>query len=215
MFFCLLLPGLLSAQGRWLQGKVVRIGEHGDKILDVGILVSLETGEPTKTDSFGQFRIFLKNIFKAGEKVTLVIDKPGWRIRYPLEGEARIPADLDKESVEVQLLPVGSKLFWTHDRIEKLISDMAEKSKQQVTPEGRPETIDFSRYIKDWSIKYGFSAQQAKGEIDTWIEEIEATQNDLYKLGLAASCPTLSCASARCVLRWRVPPCWRRRAASV
>jgi tetratricopeptide (TPR) repeat protein len=87
---------------------------------------------------------------------------------------------------QVQLLPVRSKLFWTHDRIEKFISDMAEKSKQQVTPEGRPETIDFSRYIKDWSVKYGFSAQQAKEEIDKWIAEIEATQNDLYKLGLAA-----------------------------
>jgi tetratricopeptide (TPR) repeat protein len=133
----------------------------------------------------GVFRIFLKDIFKAGEKVTLVIDKPGWRIRYPLEGEARIPANLDEELVEVQLPPVGSKLFWTHDRIEKLVSDMAEKSKQQVTPEGRSETIDFSRYIKDWSVKYGFSAQEAKEEIDKWIVDIEANQNDRYKLGLA------------------------------
>jgi hypothetical protein len=187
MFFCLLLPGFLSAQERWLRGKVVRIGEHGEKIIEVNITVVIEgQGNPRNTNSQGEFRIFLKDIFKAGEKVTLVIDKPGWRIRYPLEGEARIPADLDKELVEVQLLPVGSKLFWTHDRIEKLISDMAEKSKQQVTPEGRPETIDFSRYIKDWAVKYGFSAQLAKEEIDKWIEEIEATQNDLYKLGLAA-----------------------------
>jgi hypothetical protein len=116
---------------------------------------------------------------------TLQIDKPGWRIRYPLEGEARIPADLDKELVQVQLLPVGSKLFWTHDRIEKLISDMAEKSKQQVTPEGRAETIDFSQYIKDWFVKYGFSAQQVKEEIDKWIADIEANQNDRYRLGLA------------------------------
>ena len=117
--------------------------------------------------------------------MTLVIEKPGWRIRYPLEGGARISANLDKELVEVQLPPVGSKLFWTHDRIEKLVSDMAEKSKQQVTPEGRPETIDFSRYIKDWSVKYGFSAQEAKEEIDKWIVDIEANQNDRYKLGLA------------------------------
>jgi hypothetical protein len=116
---------------------------------------------------------------------TLQIDKPGWRIRYPLEGEARIPADLDTELVQVQLLPVESKLFWTHDRIEKLISDMAEKSKQQVTPEGRAETIDFSRYIKNWSVKYGFSARQAKEEIDKWIADIEANQNDRYRLGLA------------------------------
>ena len=63
---------------------------------------------------------------------------------------------------------------------------MAEKSKQQVTPEGRPEAIDFSRYIKDWAVKYGFNAQQAKEEIDKWIAEIEKNQNDLYKLGLAA-----------------------------
>jgi tetratricopeptide (TPR) repeat protein len=128
-----------------------------------------------------------KDIFKAGEEVTLVIiGEPGWRIRYPLEGKARIPADLSKELVEVQLLPVGSKLFWTHDRIEKLVSDMAEKSKQQVTPESRAETIDFGRYIKEWSVKYGFSAQQAQEEINKWIAEIEATQNDLHKLGLAA-----------------------------
>jgi hypothetical protein len=85
----------------------------------------------------------------------------------------------------VQLLPVGSKLFWTHDRIEKLISDMAGKSKQQVTLEGRPETIDFGRYIKDWAVKYGFNAQQAKEEIDKWVAEVEATQRDGVKLGLA------------------------------
>jgi hypothetical protein len=132
MCFCMFLPGILAAQERWFQGKVVSIGEHGEKILEVGIPVSLETGEPTSTDSLGKFRIFLKDIFKSGEKVILVIDKPGWRIRYPLEGKARIPADLAKDLVEVQLLPVGSKLFWTHDRIEKLISDMAEKSNQQV-----------------------------------------------------------------------------------
>jgi tetratricopeptide (TPR) repeat protein len=86
----------------------------------------------------------------------------------------------------VQLVPVGSKLFWTHDRIEKFISDMAEKSKQQVTLEGRPEAIDFGPYIKDWAVKYGFSAQQAKEEIDKWTAAIEENQGDLYKLGLVA-----------------------------
>jgi hypothetical protein len=164
---CLLLPGFLSAQERWLRGKVVSIDEHEQRKPEVNITVTmLETGDADNTNSLGLFRIFLKNIFKPGEKVTLVIDKPDWRIRYPLDGEARIPAELAKEFVEVQLLPVGSKLFWTHDRIEKFISDIAEKSKQQVTPEGRPETIDFGRYIKEWAVKYGFSAQQAKGEID-------------------------------------------------
>jgi tetratricopeptide (TPR) repeat protein len=187
VLFCLLVPGFLSAQDRWLRGKVVTIDEHEQKKPEVNLTVTmLATGDADNTNSMGLFRIFLKNIFKPGEKVTLVIDKPGWRIRYPLDGEARIPADLGKEVVEVQLLPVGSKLFWTDDRIEKFIRDVAEKAKQQVTPAGRPETIDFGRYIKDWAIKYGFSAEQAKEEIDKWITEIEANQNDLYNLGLAA-----------------------------
>jgi hypothetical protein len=160
---CLLLPGFLSAQERWLRGKVVSIDEHEQRKPEVNITVTmLETGDADNTNSLGLFRIFLKNIFKPGEKVTLVIDKPDWRIRYPLDGEARIPAELAKELVEVQLLPVGSKLFWTHDRIEKFISDIAEKSKQQVTPEGRPETIDFGRYIKRVGRKIWL--QRAAGE---------------------------------------------------
>jgi hypothetical protein len=31
MLFDLLLPGFLSAQERWLRGKVVRLGEHEEK----------------------------------------------------------------------------------------------------------------------------------------------------------------------------------------
>ena len=111
---------------------------------------------------------------------------PAGAFNTRLDGETPIPDDPQKALVEVRLLPVGSKLFWTHDRIEKFIQDTAEQSKQQVKPEGKPEEIDFSRYIKDWAAKYGFNAQQAREEIDKWIADIEKNQNDLYKLGLAA-----------------------------
>ena len=134
----------------------------------------------------GLFRLFLPKAFKAGEKVTLDVEKPDWRIQYPLDGEAPIPDDPHKALLEVRLLPVGSKLFWSHDRIEKFIQDMAEQSRQQVRPEGKPEDIDFSRYIKDWAAKYGFNAQQAREEIHKWIAEVENNQSDLYKLGLTA-----------------------------
>jgi hypothetical protein len=71
------------------QRKVVRIDEHEQKKPEVNITVTmLETGDADDTNSLGLFRIFLKDIFKPGEKVTLVIDKPDWRIRYPLDGEA-------------------------------------------------------------------------------------------------------------------------------
>jgi tetratricopeptide (TPR) repeat protein len=182
-----LVPASLWAQERWLRGEVIRIGGNGEKLPEVNVTVIMkQTGDRDTTDSRGRFRVFLPNAFKAGEKVILDVEKPDWRIQYPLDGEAQIPDDLQKTLVEVRLLPVGSKLFWTHDRIEKFIQDTAEQSKQQVKPEGRPEEFDFSRYIKDWAAKYGFNAQQAGEEIDKWIADIEKNQNDLYKLGLAA-----------------------------
>src|SRR5262249_17438626 len=72
----------------------------------------------------------------------------------------------------------------SHNHLEKLIQDLAEKTKQQLTPDNKP--VDFSRYIKDWATRYGFSAQQAKEEIDKWIAEVKENQDDLSKLGLAA-----------------------------
>jgi tetratricopeptide (TPR) repeat protein len=182
-----LIPASLWAQERWLRGEVIHLGGNGEKLPEVNVTVIMkQTGDRDTTDLRGRFRVFLPNAFKAGEKVILDVEKPDWRIQYPLEGETQIPDDLQKTLVEVRLLPVGSKLFWTHDRIEKFIQDTAEQSKQQVKPEGKPEEIDFSRYIKDWAAKYGFNAQQAREEIDKWIADIEKNQNDLYKLGLAA-----------------------------
>jgi tetratricopeptide (TPR) repeat protein len=182
-----LVPALLWAQERWLRGEVIHIGGNGEELPEVNITVIMkQTGDRDTTDSRGRFRVFLPKVFKAGEKVTLDVEEPGWRIQYPLEGEVRVPADLLKEVVEVRLLPVGSIVFLTPAHIEKFIQDVAEKAKQQVTPEGKPEQLDLSRYVKEWAVKYGFSVQEVKAEIDAWIAEVEKNQNDLYTLGLAA-----------------------------
>ncbi len=184
----LLIPCMLYAQERrTLNGKVVRIGKHGELHPEANLTVTLqETNQSDVTNSIGIFRIFLPDIFKTGEEITLIVDRPDWRIQSPLDGETRIPSDLKKELIEVRLLPVGSKLFWSHDRIEKFIKDLADKSREQVRPKGKPEEVDFSRYIKDWAIQYGFSPKEAKEQIDKWIAEIEEKENDFFKLGLAA-----------------------------
>ena len=96
---------------------------------------------------------------------------------------ARVPADLC-EVVEVRLLPVGSKAFLSPTHLEQLFQELAEKSKQHLTPDNKP--VDFSRSIKDWAKKYGFNAQQAKAEIDKWIAEVNTHEDDPAKLGLAA-----------------------------
>ena len=182
----LVLPATSFAKDRFLQGRVLLVGEQDELKPVVGQdVVVVESGDTARTKEGGRFRLFLKDIFKGGAKITLAVDKKGWLIQYPLDGEARVPDDLDKELVEIRLLPVGSKKLWSADRIEKFIRDTAEKSREQIRPEGKPQEIDFSRYIKDWALTYGFSARQAKAEIDQWVAEAEQ-KKDPYQLGLAA-----------------------------
>ena len=96
---------------------MIHIGGNGEKLPEVNITVIIkQTKDRNTTDARKRFRIFLPKVFKAGKKVTLDVEKLDWRIQYPLEGEAQIPDDPQKTLVEVRLLPVGSKLFWTHDR---------------------------------------------------------------------------------------------------
>jgi tetratricopeptide (TPR) repeat protein len=186
MLVCLILPTTSFAKDRFLQGRVLLVGEQDELKPVVGQdVVVVESGDTARTKEGGRFRIFLKDIFMGGAKLTLAVDKKGWLIQYPLDGEARVPDDLEKELIEIRLLPVGSKKLWSADRIEKFIRDMADKAKTQVTREGKPQDVDFSRYIKDWAVQYGFSPQQAKAEIDKWVADAEQ-KNDPYQLGLAA-----------------------------
>jgi len=142
-----------------------------------------ENGNTDTTTSQGMFRIVLPENFKPGDKVTLLVDRPDWRIHLPVEGETRVPADL-RDVVEVSLLPVGSMLFLSPAHLEKLVQDIAEKSKQQLTPENKP--VDFTASIKDYAVKFGFSLAQVQEELTKWHGEVQATSQDLYKLGLAA-----------------------------
>ena len=181
----IILPMNAWAKDRFLLGRVAQVGEQEELKSVVGQEVTLEAGDTVRTKEGGRFRIFLKDVFKPGSRIKLSVEKEGWRIQYPLEGEARVPDDLEREVIEIRLLPVGSKKFWSSDRIEKFIRDMADKAKAQVKPDGKPQDVDFSRYIKDWAVRYGFSPQQAKAEIDRWVAEAEQN-NDPYQLGLAA-----------------------------
>ncbi|MBK7365408.1 MAG: tetratricopeptide repeat protein [Nitrosomonas sp.] len=186
VLFGLICTPLTGATERFLQGRVLLVGDHDELTPLVGQDVLIQqSGDSARTKEGGRFRLFLPNHFQAGSKITLGVEKAEWRIQYPLEGEVIIPDALEKALIDIRMLPVGSKKFWSHDRMEKFIQDIAEKVKQQVQPQGKPQDIDLSRYIKEWALRYGFSVQQAKAEIDKWATEVEQ-QNDPYQLGLAA-----------------------------
>ena len=81
---------------------------------------------------------------------------------------------------------MGSKLFWTNDRLEKFIQDASERSKREDRRKGDAPSLDLGRDIKDWAEKYGFSAQEAREEIGRWIANVEAAHEDTFQKGLAA-----------------------------
>jgi hypothetical protein len=185
--FLLAFPAWRFAEAAVLKGQVLLIGVHNETTPAVGVEVTLlETGDSVLTKAGGLFRLFLPDVFKAGERVRLSVAKKDWVIHYPLGGETLIPADLAKTIVPIRLLPKGSKRLWSDERIERFIQDTAEQAKQQVKLEGRPQDIDFSRYIKDWVTDLGFSVYEAKAEIDRWVAEVEQKQADFHQLGLAA-----------------------------
>jgi len=148
----------------------------------------VQTGVSVDTNDQGYFRLPLRPAFGPGKEITISVDKLDWVIRFPIDGELTVPDSLT-EIVRVELLPKGSKLLWSHERIEKFIQELAERSKQEGRREGEEgarKEVDFGRYIKDWAVELGFTPEQAREEVDRWIAGVEAKHDDLYKLGLAS-----------------------------
>ncbi|MDM8554337.1 tetratricopeptide repeat protein [Desulfococcaceae bacterium HSG7] len=170
---------------RELFGNVYVIGTHDQDEPVSSILVYIEeTGDSNLTTPTGAFRILLKDIFKAGKEVTLGVLKKDWRILYPLDGVVRVPANLMKERIKVRLDKLGSHRFFSNEYFESIIEKGKEEEKKYQAGNKEPK-IDLGRYIKEWAVKYGFSFEQVRAELDKWATEIDATSTDLYKLGLA------------------------------
>lgn len=165
----------------------MRIGANDEPTPAVGAAVSLKgTGDPVRTVAGGEFRLFLPDQYKPGEDITLIVDLKDYRVFHPVGGVTKVPADLGKQVIDVQLLPVGSNKFLSDAQIEFLIKTTAEQSKAQVRPAEKPEKVDFSVYLKEWASEYGFTEAQVMAEIQKWVAQVQEKQEDFYKLGLAA-----------------------------
>ena len=88
--------------------------------------------------------------------------------------------------MKVRLAPLGHIVLLSAENIEKIIIKYIEYSKPLVIPQGKIEDLDIGWYIKEWAVKYGFTAQQVKDEVDKWIKEVEENRNDLHKEAVAA-----------------------------
>ena len=163
------------------------IGAHDEPTPAIDATVSLKgAGNPAQTKQGGEFRLSLPDIYKPGEDITLIVEIGGYRVFRPVGGETKVPADLDKQVIDIQLLPEGSKRFLSDAEIEYRIKTAAEESKAQVKPGEGSRPVDFTVYFKEWADQYGLSEEVAMQAIRKWIAQVQQESDDPHKLGLAA-----------------------------
>jgi len=115
-----------ASDARYLKGIVLAPPDRPGKprpIADAVVHVRGAKDAPS-TDEDGRFWLILPPEMKPGDALTIDADKEGYRLWLPAGGAARVPTDLDKNLVELQLVPVGSKRFLSPPAIEALVSGM-------------------------------------------------------------------------------------------
>src|SRR5271157_5283244 len=169
-----------------LHGEVFSIenGEQAPQFFPNVQMTLREFGAGGLTNDQGLFRIQLPVNVLSGQEVTLRHDKKGYAICHPLLGKQLIPADLTRP-VEIRMLPEGSKLFWTHERIDEFIARTASESAKK--PPGRPgEATDLSAYILELGRHNGFTADEVRQEIGKWMEVARKDVTDFRRQGMVA-----------------------------
>ncbi len=136
-----------------LHGKVVKtLRENVSETVPKANITLEQTGKSVTSNSTGLFFLPLQSSFSAGEEITINIDAPGYAIFQPVGGRARVPKELEKDSVSFELLPRGSPRFFPHEHLMGLLKGVAEKSASDFRSAGdnkQKAPPDLSRYPEE------------------------------------------------------------------
>ncbi len=167
-----------AADARYLKGIVVVPADRPGKprpLADVIVHVRGAKDAPS-TDEDGRFWLILPPELKPGDALMIDAEKEGYRLWQPSQPpstSARVPSDLDKGLVEIQLLPIGSKRFLSPPAIEALISSMMARAREQIGREAHPAEIRLDRYLREWATRYGFAVKEVKAAVDGWAVKVK------------------------------------------
>ena len=189
LFLAACLACLANAQSpRQLLGKIVKGDDQSQSPLDNVKVVLDESGSHDISKDGGLFQLFLPDVLRAGDEVTITVTVPGYAIYEPPGGKVRIPsdADLPRKRVPIQLLPKGSLKFLSDAQLRAFVERSAEKSNRQPSQPSSKERPDLGRYLREWAVRYGFSVDQVRTELDRWAADVASRKASAYDLGLAA-----------------------------
>ena len=104
-------------------GKVVKGDDQSQAPVATAKVVLDESGSQfeVKPGDNGLFHVFLPDIFRPGDEVTISVAAAGYAVYEPPGGKVRIPADLARTRVTIQLLPKGSPKFLSDTQLRALV----------------------------------------------------------------------------------------------
>jgi len=160
-------------------------GEHDPKALSSVSVTIAHLGASGLTDDRGQFRLRIppRVRLEPGHEITVLVDSERYAVWSPIGGKVVITVDHTKD-VEIRMLPKGSKLFWTHERIEEYVARFAGESARQLK-EQPDAKADLSAHVLELARQYGFTEKDVRREIAKWIEAASNDVTDFRRRGLA------------------------------
>ncbi|HKU74728.1 MAG TPA: tetratricopeptide repeat protein [Pyrinomonadaceae bacterium] len=137
------------------------------------------------TDMGGRFSITLSPNLREGERVIIVVEKKNWVINYPLDGEWNLPAIAlqNVQTLDVIIVPWGSRALWTHARIEKELKQKSDEIAKLRNEFNQPKGFDINEYVQELSRKYGSPPDITREAFDQWAQNAgESADNHIKGL---------------------------------
>jgi hypothetical protein len=184
---------LISTSGAAIDllGQVVALGaaESDPPEPLANTRVSIVGAGTTITNASGRFKLGVP--YAPGAKVRIEVRAEGLVIYRPHRGEMRLPKTPDvgtpPDEVTIELLPLGSKRLLDDETLRQEFEKIARESLDRLRPEGRPDEIDFTRYLEDLGHRLGFSLADVERAAANWRRRKQADPNaDPHELGLVA-----------------------------
>jgi tetratricopeptide (TPR) repeat protein len=178
-----------SVKAETLKGRIVENKIQGRGLAHVEIVDEAQSTNPTISDDWGRFSLDFPTKH-AGDTVRLIVNKEGYVVVNSESLDLRLPATAKVDDTGTIIVVCQQKDFGEcRLRYYQLTVDAlnyaASKSKEQVVKGDEPKEIDFQRYIKEWALQYGLSAEQAQAEVEQWVAEVQQKRNSASNLALA------------------------------